>query len=52
VKRYAEIADAIGDAVAQYAADVRGGTFPEEQHAYSIPEEELALFEAALAERL
>ena len=31
VKRYAEIADEIGDAVAQYAADVRSGAFPEEQ---------------------
>ena len=32
-------------------ADVRDGTFPEEQHTYSITEDELALFEDALAER-
>jgi 3-methyl-2-oxobutanoate hydroxymethyltransferase len=51
VKRYAEIASEIGDAVAAYAADVRSGAFPEEQHTYSIPEEELAAFEAALAQR-
>ena len=36
VKRYAEIADEIGDAVAQYAADVRSGAFPEEKHTYGI----------------
>ena len=33
-----------------YAAEVRSGSFPAEQHTYSIPEEELALFEEALAE--
>ncbi len=37
-------------AVADYAAEVRSGAFPEQQHTYSIPEEELALFEEALAE--
>ena len=36
VKRYAEIADEIGDAVAAYASDVRSGAFPEEQHTYGI----------------
>ena len=36
VKRYAEIADEIGDAVAQYASDVRTGAFPEEKHTYGI----------------
>ena len=50
VKRYAEVATVIGDAVAAYAADVRNGAFPEERHTYSIPEDELALFEQALAE--
>ncbi len=50
VKRYAEVATVIGDAVAAYAADVRSGAFPEERHTYSIPEDELALFEQALAE--
>ena len=32
----------IGDAVAQYAADVRSGAFPEEQHTYGDLAEELA----------
>ena len=50
VKRYAEVSTVIGDAVAAYAGDVRAGTFPEDKHTYSIPEEELAQFEAALAE--
>lgn len=50
VKRYAEVASVIGEAVAGYAADVRSGAFPEERHTYSIPEDELALFEQALAE--
>ena len=50
VKRYAEVASVIGDAVAAYAADVRSGSFPEDRHTYSIPEDELALFEQALAE--
>jgi 3-methyl-2-oxobutanoate hydroxymethyltransferase len=48
VKRYAEIADEIGDAVAQYAADVRGGTFPESKHTYGISDDELAHFEQSL----
>jgi len=50
VKRYAEVAGVIGDAVAAYAADVRSGAFPEERHTYAIPDEELALFEEALAD--
>ena len=50
VKRYAEIGETIREAVAAYAADVRSGAFPEERHTYSIPEEELAEFEAALGE--
>jgi 3-methyl-2-oxobutanoate hydroxymethyltransferase len=50
VKRYAELAPAVVDALAAYATDVRSGAFPAEQHTYSIPEEELAEFEAAVAE--
>jgi 3-methyl-2-oxobutanoate hydroxymethyltransferase len=48
VKRYANIADEIGDAVAQYASDVRTGAFPEEQHTYGISAEELEQFERKL----
>jgi len=50
VKRYAELEPVIRSAVAAYAAEVRVGTFPAEQHTYSIPDEELALFEETLAE--
>jgi 3-methyl-2-oxobutanoate hydroxymethyltransferase len=51
VKRYAEVAEVIGDAVAHYASDVRSHAFPEEQHTYAMPDEQLAAFEAALEER-
>jgi 3-methyl-2-oxobutanoate hydroxymethyltransferase len=51
VKRYASIAQEIGAALDAYIADVRSGTFPDEQHTYSIPDDELELFEAALALR-
>ena len=49
VKRYANLAGEICGALERYAADVRSGAFPEEQHTYSIPDEELAEFEAAIA---
>jgi 3-methyl-2-oxobutanoate hydroxymethyltransferase len=48
VKRYADVGSAIKDALERFAADVRAGAFPEEEHTYSIPEEELSLFEAGL----
>jgi 3-methyl-2-oxobutanoate hydroxymethyltransferase len=48
VKRYAELAGEIQRALEAYADEVRSGAFPGEQHTYSIPEEELALFEDAL----
>jgi 3-methyl-2-oxobutanoate hydroxymethyltransferase len=51
VKRYAELAGEIGDALDRYATEVRSGAFPEEQHTYSIPEVELASFEAELERR-
>jgi 3-methyl-2-oxobutanoate hydroxymethyltransferase len=35
VKRYAELAPIISDAVASYIADVKGGTFPEERHSFA-----------------
>jgi 3-methyl-2-oxobutanoate hydroxymethyltransferase len=50
VKQYADLAPAIRDAVARYAADVRDGSFPEQKHTYAMAEEELALFEHELAE--
>jgi 3-methyl-2-oxobutanoate hydroxymethyltransferase len=49
VKQYADLATETRRALEQYVADVRGGTFPEEQHTYSMPAEELDAFEAELA---
>jgi len=49
VKRYAELAEAIEAAVGQYVSDVRERRFPEDVHTYSMPEDELAAFEEAVA---
>jgi 3-methyl-2-oxobutanoate hydroxymethyltransferase len=46
VKRYAELGEAIVDALGRYAEEVRSGAFPEEKHTYAMPEEERAAFEA------
>ena len=50
VKRYADVAEVIRTALEAYAADVRERRFPEEQHAYAMPEDELGLFERAASE--
>ena len=50
VKRYADIGTQIQGALEAYAADVRSGAFPAEKHTYTIPEEELDLFERATEE--
>jgi 3-methyl-2-oxobutanoate hydroxymethyltransferase len=50
VKRYANVGETVRAALAEYGADVREHRFPEEQHSYAMPEEELALFEAAASE--
>ncbi len=47
VKRYADLGASITDALGRFAEDVRTGAFPERQHTYAIPEEELAAFEEA-----
>jgi 3-methyl-2-oxobutanoate hydroxymethyltransferase len=44
VKRYADLGAAIRDALEQFAGEVRSGAFPEEQHTYAMPEEELRAF--------
>ena len=49
VKQYADLASEAKRALQAYVADVRNGAFPEGRHTYAMPEEELALFEAALA---
>ena len=48
VKRYADVGDVIRSALESYADDVRERRFPEEQHTYAIPAEELEVFEQAL----
>ena len=50
VKRYAALADEIRAALEQYAEDVRTGRFPEEQHGYAMPDEELEQFRSRLLE--
>ena len=34
VKRYANVAEEIGEAVSQFRRDVEAGTYPDEQHSY------------------
>ncbi len=50
VKQYARLGPEIQSALERYAAEVRCGAFPEEQHTYAIPEEELELFLLELEE--
>ena len=47
VKQYADVAGVIRTALAAFAEDVRERRFPEQQHMYEMPEDELAVFEAA-----
>jgi 3-methyl-2-oxobutanoate hydroxymethyltransferase len=50
VKRYASVSDEIAAALETYVSEVREGSFPEEQHTYSIPEPELHAFLAAVGD--
>ncbi len=45
VKRYAEIGDEIRQALEAYVDDVHAERFPEQQHTYAMPAEELTAFE-------
>ncbi len=49
VRQYAQLASVIADALERYAADVRSGAFPGEEHTYAIADDELAQFEADAA---
>jgi 3-methyl-2-oxobutanoate hydroxymethyltransferase len=49
VKRYADLATTIQEALQRYAADVRAGAFPEEAHTYAMPPDELARFDSQRA---
>jgi 3-methyl-2-oxobutanoate hydroxymethyltransferase len=48
VKRYADLATTIREALAAFAADVRSGAYPEERHTYGMPADEQAAFEASI----
>jgi 3-methyl-2-oxobutanoate hydroxymethyltransferase len=50
VKQYAKLGPEIQRALERYAEDVRTGAFPEQQHTYAIPVEELEPFESELLE--
>ena len=49
VKRYADLNETILRALQAYIADVRSSAFPDESHAYTMPDDELARFEAQIA---
>ena len=50
VKRYADLATVIREALAAFVADVRSGAYPEERHTYGMAADEQAAFEAAVGE--
>ncbi len=48
VKRYADLAHQIRTALKTYVSDVRSGAFPAQEHIYTIPDEELTVFESRI----
>jgi 3-methyl-2-oxobutanoate hydroxymethyltransferase len=50
VRRYAEVREQMVNGVRGYTEDVRSGAFPDEEHSYSIPPEELDEFKRYLSE--
>ena len=49
VKRYADVASEIRRGLAAFAAEVRSGAYPSEEHEYKIAADELRAFESDLA---
>jgi 3-methyl-2-oxobutanoate hydroxymethyltransferase len=49
VKRFATVASEIRRGVEAFAAEVRAGSYPAEEHTYPISDEEYALFESEVA---
>jgi 3-methyl-2-oxobutanoate hydroxymethyltransferase len=49
-KQYAELRSPMIAAVSEYAADVRAGRFPSNEHSFAIDPDELAAFDAGLAQ--
>lgn len=50
VKRYADLSGEITRGLHAFAADVRSGAYPADEHVYRIPADELRAFEAGLDE--
>ena len=50
-KRYGEIGSAVVDALRAYDADVRDGRFPDEEHSFTMKENELAVLRRGLAQQ-
>ena len=50
VKQYADLNATILDALHSYVADVKAAAFPTDSHTYSMPDEELARFEAQITD--
>ena len=51
-KRYANLSQIAVEALKTYAAEVRGGVFPDAEHSYSMQAEEVARFESRLGKKL
>ena len=51
VKRYANLAEEIRNALTTYAAEVRSGAYPAPEHTYAMPEDELELFSEAYSSK-
>jgi 3-methyl-2-oxobutanoate hydroxymethyltransferase len=49
VKRFAGVADETRRGLEAFAAEVRAGTYPADEHTYHITDAEYALFEAEIA---
>jgi 3-methyl-2-oxobutanoate hydroxymethyltransferase len=49
VKRFAAVATEIRSGLEAFAAEVRAGTYPADEHTYAISDEEFALFESEVA---
>jgi len=52
VKKYANLAETMRNAFTEYIKDVKEGKFPEKEHEYSIPKEELEKLERILSEKI
>ena len=51
-KRYADVSSIAVDALKRYAAEVRGGQFPDAEHSYTMAPEEIEKLEKATGRTL